>query len=217
MMKLISINLGEERTIQGKKRSWTTGIYKFPVQSPVQVTSSGFSNDVICDKKNHGGPDQALYVYGALDYVWWTTIVGHEVSPGTFGENLTIEGMESALYRIGDRLILGSVILEITAPRIPCNTLATRMGDPLFVKQFRQAERPGVYCRVIQEGWIRNGDPVSLRPFPGKTVSVIEMFRDHFDPNMNEAAIRRYLAAPISARSRADLEEQLNKLSLDKS
>jgi MOSC domain-containing protein YiiM len=123
--------------------------------------------------------------------------------------------MESARFRIGDRLIMGTVILEVTSPRIPCNTLATRMGDSLFVKKFRLAERPGLYCRVIQEGWVRNSDSVSLEPYPGETVSVIEMFRDFYKPNMTEAAIRRYLAAPISARSRADMEEQLHKLSLD--
>ena len=215
MMQLISINLGYERTIQGKKGSWITGIYKLPIQSPVQVNSYGLSDDVICDKKNHGGLDQALYVYGTPDYAWWTTSLGHEVSPGTFGENLTIDGMESARFRIGDRLIMGTVILEVTSPRIPCNTLATRMGDSLFVKKFRLAERPGLYCRVIQEGWVRNSDSVSLEPYPGETVSVIEMFRDFYKPNMTEAAIRRYLAAPISERSRADMEEQLHKLSLD--
>lgn len=213
MMRLMSINLGQERTIKGKKRSWTTGIYKLPVQTSVQVNSYGFSGDVICDQKNHGGLDQALYVYGAPDYTWWTTVLGHEVSPGTFGENLTIDGLESAHFRIGDRLIVGTVTLEITAPRIPCNTLATRMGDPLFVKQFRKAERPGLYCRVIQEGWIRNGDPVNWTPYPRDTISVIEMFRDFYDPNPNEATLRRYLAAPISARSRAEKEEQLQQLS----
>lgn len=212
-MQLISINLGQERMIQGKKRSWKTGIYKFPVQTSLRVALSGFSDDVICDRKNHGGLDQALYVYGAADYAWWSTLLGHELSPGTFGENLTIDDLESAPIRIGDRLVVGTVILEVTAPRIPCNTLAIRMGDPLFVEQFRQAERPGLYCRVIQEGWIQNGDPVSLKPYPGETISVIEMFRDFYDPNPSEAALRRYLAAPISARSRAEKEKQLEKLS----
>ena len=69
-MQLISINLGYERTIQGKKGSWITGIYKLPIQSPVQVNSYGLSDDVICDKKNNGGLDQALYVYGTPDYAW---------------------------------------------------------------------------------------------------------------------------------------------------
>jgi len=157
--------------------------------------------------------DQALYVYGAPDYTWWAIVLGYAVPPGTFGENLTIDGLESAQFHIGDRLSAGTVILEVTAPRIPCNTLATRMGDPLFVKQFREAERPGLYCRVIQEGWIRNGDPVSLTPYPRETISVIEMFRDFYDSNPSEADLRRYLAAPISARSRMEKEGQLQKLS----
>ena len=212
MMKLISINLGQERTVQEKKRSWKSGIYKFPVQTPVWVNSLGFSDDVICDQKNHGGLDQALYIYGAPDYAWWSTALDQQVSPGTFGENLTIDGLESARFHIGDRLVVGKVTLEVTAPRIPCNTLAARMGNPLFVKQFRLAERPGLYCRVIQEGWIQKGDPVRLEPFLGSTISVVEMFRDYYDPEPDEATLRRYLAAPISARSRVDKEEQLRKL-----
>lgn len=213
IMRLTSINLGRERTIKGKKRSWTTGIYKFPVETPVQVNPSGLSDDVICDKKNHGGLDQALYVYGTTDYAWWTTFLGRELAPGTFGENLTIDGLESAQFRIGDHLVIAAVILEVTSPRIPCNTLATRMGDPLFVKQFRQAERPGLYCRVIRAGWVESGDSVVLERYPGDTISVIEMFRGYYDPNPDEATLQRYLAAPIATRSRADKEEQLRQLS----
>jgi len=190
-----------------------TGIFKIPVSTPVRVGSEGISEDVICDRKNHGGPDQALYVYGTPDYEWWATRLGRTPGPGTFGENLTIEGLESAHCRIGDRLFVGTAILQITSPRIPCNTLATRMGDPSFVKRFRQAERPGIYCRVIQEGLIHTGEPVRLEPFPGATVSIVEMFRDYYVPAPDEATLLRFLAAPISARSRAAKEAQLQKLS----
>ena len=82
--------------------------------------------------------------------------------PGTFGENLTIAGVETAQALIGDRLAIGDVLLEVTSPRIPCVTLAARMGDPGFVKRFRAAERPGFYCRVLQEGFVRAGDAVTL-------------------------------------------------------
>ena len=60
---------------------------------------------------------------------------------------MTIGTPESALFRIGDRLHIGEVILEVTAPRIPCDTFATRVGDPTFIERFRKAGRPGFYCR----------------------------------------------------------------------
>ena len=78
--------------------------------------------------------------------------MGREIAPGTFGENLTISDLETAGLAIGDRIQVGDVCLEVTAPRIPCGTFAARMGDPGFVARFRIAERPGAYCRVIREG-----------------------------------------------------------------
>ena len=138
--------------MQRKDRVERTGIFKFPTNEAVKVTKLGLEGDVIVDKKHHGGPDQAVYVYGAADYEWWSKELGREIAPGTFGENLTIGELESAQFNIGDYLYVGEVTLQVTAPRIPCGTFATRMDDPQWVKRFRHAERPGLYCRVIQEG-----------------------------------------------------------------
>ena len=148
-MHILSINIGATRTIGNANVSGQTGIYKLPVAGPVQVTADGLADDAIVDTRNHGGPDQAVYVYGGADYAWWAAELGRELAPGTFGENLTISDLESAALAIGDRLHVSGVILEVTAPRIPCWKLAQRMGDPGFVKRFRAAERPGAYCRVI--------------------------------------------------------------------
>src|SRR6185369_5003102 len=103
-MQLISVNLGHERAIRNGKPSGKTGIYKLPTSEAVQIGFDGISADFICDTKNHGGPDQALYVYGTPDYEWWSRELGRELTPGTFGENLTISGLESAVMSIGDRL-----------------------------------------------------------------------------------------------------------------
>jgi MOSC domain-containing protein YiiM len=109
-------------------------------------------------------------------------------------------------------LHVGSVILEVTAPRIPCSTLAARMGDPQFVKKYRRAERPGLYCRVIQEGIVRQGDAVAVERYAGETVPVIELFRDHYRRDKDEATLRRFLRAPLAIRARKDVEEDLQKL-----
>ena len=141
-MLLSSVNLGEVRKIENAKASGLTGIFKEPVLEPVQVTQFGLDGDSICDIQNHGGPDQAVYIYGGADYAWWAVELGQALPPGCFGENLTVDALESAQFSIGDRLQVGVVILEVTAPRIPCVTLAARMGDPDFIKRFRAAERP---------------------------------------------------------------------------
>lgn len=211
-MKLISVNIGEERTLQRKDRIEQTGIFKIPTDKPVRVTKLGLEGDVIVSKKHHGGPDQALYIYGTADYEWWANETGKELSPGTFGDNLTISELESAQFNVGDYLHIGEIILQVTAPRIPCKTFAARMEDPHWVKKFRQAERPGLYCRVIKEGIVKAGNAVTVEKYSRETISILEMYRDYYDKNKSEETIRRHLNAPIAIRDRTSLEAELQKL-----
>lgn len=211
-MKLISINIGQKRTQQNGDKLETTGIYKIPVAEKVKVTSLGIAEDFIGSPKHHGGPDQAVYVYGAADYAWWSKELGIEISAGTFGDNLTISELQSADFNIGDRLHIGDVILEVTAPRIPCSTLATRMGDSQFVKKYRAAERPGLYCRVIAEGEIEAGVDVTVERSEGEAVGVIEVFRDWYEKDKDASTLRRFLRSPIAIRVRIKVESQLVRL-----
>jgi MOSC domain-containing protein YiiM len=212
-MYLISVNIGESLPIRYANGDMDmTGIWKVPSTKPVEITPEGLTGDHVLDVRHHAGPDQAVYVYGAADYVWWSQPLGRELAPGTFGDNLTISDLESASLNIGDRLRVGAVVLEVTAPRIPCRTLATRMVDPAFVKKFKEGERPGVYCRVIVRGKVAAGDPVSIEPYQGETISVLEMYRIYYDSDASEADIRRILAAPIAIRARRDNEERLEKI-----
>ncbi|WP_421724262.1 MOSC domain-containing protein [Bauldia sp.] len=204
-MKLVSVNTGRAEPIATK--SGETGIFKHPRSEAVAVGRLGVAGDTICDTENHGGVDQAVYVYGTPDYAWWSRELGRDLVPGTFGENLTVDGLASADICVGDRLTVGDVVLEVTGPRIPCVTLAARMDDTLFVKRFLQAERPGVYCRAITEGTVAAGDPVALTPFPGERVAVLELNRlfSNLD-TLDEATTRRWLAAPVHHKLRDRLE-----------
>lgn len=210
-MELISVNLGRRQRHESGEGGYT-GIYKQPVPHPVRLFAGGVEGDAVCDHRHHGGLDQAVYVYGWPDYHHWSTLLGRDLAPGTFGENLTISELESASLGIGDRLRIGDVLLEVTAPRIPCNTLARRMGDPKFVKRFVEVERPGVYCRVLEPGAVQSGTPVTLEPYAGDTVTVLEMYRDFLHPELTAGAIRRFLAAPIAQRARDHKQRQLEKL-----
>ncbi len=100
----------------------------------------------------------------------------------------------------------------MTAPRIPCATLSARLGDRQFVRKFKQAGRPGLYCRVLQPGEVAIGDPVSVERYPGQTVSILEMVEDYYNPDKTEAGLRRFLAAPIAIRDRLEKEKLLAEL-----
>ncbi|NJM41800.1 MAG: MOSC domain-containing protein [Anaerolineae bacterium] len=210
-MQLLSINIGTAQPFIAKPVG-QTGIFKQPVSEPVWINRMGLDGDAICDTENHGGADQAVYVFGEPDYAWWSAHLGRELLPGTFGENLTISELESAQFSIGDRLHLPQVVLEVTAPRIPCVTLATRMGDPAFLKKFRAAERFGLYCRVIRPGFVQVGEVLTWERYTQPTITALEMFRDFYEPDRSEANLRRHLAAPICIRDRVEKEVALRNL-----
>lgn len=215
-MQLMSVNLGQERILQWKNRVERTAILKIPTTEPVKLTKLGLEGDVIVSKKHHGGPDQAIYVYGGADYQWWSEELEREILPGTFGDNLTISNLESAEFNVGDYIHIREVILQVTAARIPCGTFAACMEESQWVKKFRYAERPGLYCRVIQEGVVQQGDAVSIEKYTGETISILQMYRDFYEKNKSEEVLRLHLNAPIAIRARRALERELENLMLDR-
>lgn len=211
-MKIVSINVGNAEVMQLGERQVSTGIYKLP-HPHARITPDGLEGDYIADQKHHGGADQAVYVYTTEDYDWWLETLGRDLQHGTFGENLTISGFESANLHVGDRIFIGDpeehpIILEVTAPRIPCAVLAGRMETPAFVRHFAAAERPGAYCRVLEGGVVQTGDAVSLQPWMNGSVTLLELMRWHYGRPL-ERDLKRALSCPIAQRWRKDFEEKL--------
>lgn len=207
-MRVVSINCGRAEPIRRGEREILTGINKKPVAPGVRISASGLEGDTIVDVDNHGGPDQAVYAYSAVDYAWWSRELGRELRYGTFGENLTIDALPCDLHT-GDRLMIGDVILEATAPRIPCSKLAARIGDRDFALRFRHAERPGFYFRVLNEGQVRTDDVAVLVENPGDCISMLEQFRLSYSRHPTAAELRRALDAPIAERMRTKFEQRL--------
>lgn len=210
-MYLLSINLGSLQP-DPQNNGQTTGIYKQPVQHSVNLTVLGIENDVIADVKHHGGRDQAIYLYGQDDYDWWQAQLGRSLPPGTFGENLTVSNLAGAHLRIGDFLQIGTVLLQVSAPRIPCATLAARMEDPEFVKKFRHGNRPGAYCRVLIPGTLEPGATVHLQSYKDETVSLTECYQTYYLTQPGHDELLRLLRAPIAIRLREKYEAKLNNL-----
>ena len=209
-MRLVSVNIARAESVAHGSRSITTGIRKRPASAPIRITRLGLEGDAICNTEHHGGVDQAVYVYSGEDYDWWSRQLGRELAPGTFGDNLTVRGLPSNM-NVGDRLLIGDVVLEATAPRIPCSTLAAQMQDSTFGMAFRRAERPGIYFRVLNEGTVEAGDAVMLVENPVVIVSILDLFRLAYELRPDAETVRRYLDAPLAERMRANLLEKLVK------
>lgn len=197
-MHIHSINIARTRQLSTPSGPKKTGIVKTPVAGTIRIHTLGVTGDYIADKKVHGGEDQAVYLYSAEDNLWWAEALGREIAPGTFGENLTLAGFDSRECRIGDRIHIGDLILEISAPRTPCSTLAARMGDSDFVRTFFQARRPGAYARVIAEGDVTAGDAAEWRRTAEDFARTLDVFIEWNKKDKSPAVLAQALNSPIA-------------------
>ncbi|MEA2157323.1 MAG: hypothetical protein QOE11_3463 [Solirubrobacteraceae bacterium] len=170
-----SVNVGAPRDVQAGGHTVTTAIWKFPVQGRVALRGVNLAGDDQADRTVHGGPDKAVYAYAAEDTEWWQRQLATTLDPAPFGENLTVRGLAVSEAVIGERWAVGSTLLEVAQPRLPCFKLGLRMGDPRFLKRFADAGRPGAYLRVVREGDIGAGDEIEVvsRPAHGVTSALV--------------------------------------------
>ena len=177
-MRLVSVQVGTPRTVgtpdaaDRMERAFTSAIWKSPVAGPVHAGPLGLAGDAVADTGFHGGPDQAVLMYAAAHYALWRSALGPEVGPGSFGENLTVDGLDEDTVCIGDVLEIGAVRLEVSQPRQPCATLARRHQVPDLVTIVRRNGRSGWYLRVLLEGRLEAGQDIRLldRPNPAWTI-----------------------------------------------
>ena len=175
-----SVNLGRATpAVYLKGRA--TGIDKRPVDHPVQVSApgpkhvagSGLAGDDVCNRRHHGGNDQAVYAYAREDLDRWALEFGGPLTSGSFGENLTTHGIDISNSVLGERWAIGDeLVLEVSDPRIPCRTFAGFLQQRGWVRRFSQQADPGTYLRVVTPGAMSAGDPITVvhRPDHGITV-----------------------------------------------
>ena len=162
-MKIISTNIGERKDIDWKGKTITTGIFKFPVHSPIFLDKEDVKGDAICNREHHGGIEQAVYGYSKLHYAYWKERYATlDWQYGMFGENLTIDRLEETEIHVGDTFKVGECILEATKQRNPCVKLGVRFNDMKIVKQFWNTTMCGVYFKVVQTGNVKTGDTLEL-------------------------------------------------------
>lgn len=129
------------------------------------------------DRQAHGGPDKAIYAYADEDRRWWEIDLGRSIDVGGFGENLSTEGIDLTEALVGERWRVGTTLLEVSEPRMPCWRLNLRMAEPRFVKLFGAAGRPGTYLRIVEEGDIGAGDVIEIVATPDHALTVGEVAR----------------------------------------
>jgi MOSC domain-containing protein YiiM len=199
--QLISVNVGRPAQLSVRRgRPLMSAIGKAPISGRVRVEGVNVAGDDQADRRVHGGPDKAVYAYASEDTAFWSDELGRSLGPGAFGENLTTSGLEVSGAVVGERWRIGTVELEVCQPRLPCNKLALRLGEPLMVKRFAQASRPGAYLRIVVEGSLGAGDSIDVVSRPSHGITV----RDVSDAILlDETLLERAASAPELPRELA--------------
>jgi MOSC domain-containing protein YiiM len=210
MAHLVSVNVGRPRPVDTGRRTVQTAIWKAPVAGRVAVRGVNLAGDDQADRSVHGGPDKAVYAYAVEEIAVWERELGRKLGPAPFGENLTTEGLDVSGALVGERWHVGSTVLEVVQPRLPCFKLGLRMEDPSFVRRFGRASRPGAYLRIVEEGELGAGDAIEVDlasvPDHGVTVRLISdaiLLDDGLIPQVLQAPqllpeLREWLKARIS-------------------
>ena len=171
-----------------------TGIFKYPVSEPLYLGKSDVYKDSVIDRKHHAGIYKACYLFAADEYPFWKDLYPDlEWDWGMFGENLTVDGLDESMLRIGDVLQIGSAVVQISQPREPCYKLGVRFKNQKILKKFIAHGRPGTYVRVLEEGEVKNGDTLNVIQRSTNTLTVKQFFNLLYDRKKHPEILRLFM------------------------
>ncbi|WP_457610751.1 MOSC domain-containing protein [Lutibacter sp.] len=177
-MKVASVNIGKKKTLNYKGRIIETGIFKIQVNKPIFIDVEGVENDVVVDRRYHGGSNQAVYAYSENHYKYWKELYPKlDWHYGMFGENLTISNLEETKIQIGNIYKLGEVLLEVTKPRQPCMKLGIVFKTQNILKQFWNSTKSGIYFKVLEKGNVFVGDELILIKKENNSQTIAEVYK----------------------------------------
>lgn len=142
MAVIRSINISEKK-----------GTEKREVPS-CRITADGLENDAHAGKWH-----RQVSILGADPIDAFAVSAGIELSPGAFGENIVLEGIDLSGVSVLDRFVIGDAVLEVTQIGKKCHgdacSIFKRTGECIMPKV-------GLFARVIKEGTIHKGQSVEL-------------------------------------------------------
>jgi ferredoxin-NADP reductase/MOSC domain-containing protein YiiM len=157
---LLSVNAGQASPMTVQGETVVTGFDKRPTGAPGRIEAGGLVGDDHVDDAQD--LDRSVLLYQRHHYEAWSRELGRDLAPGTFGEQLTIDGPAEDEVLVGDVVRVGEVLLEVTQPRIPCRKMAVRLGVGDMPARYMRTGRVGFFCKVLQAGQVRPGDGIEL-------------------------------------------------------
>ena len=191
-MKIVSVNVGLPRDVVWKGITVQTAIFKEPVAGTVAIRKLNLAGDLQADLTVHGGCEKAVYAYPAEHYDYWREqLSGSLLSWGAFGENLTTAGLWEDEQCIGDLFRVGSAVLQITQPRMPCYKLELRFNRDDMIKRYLVSGRSGFYFSVIEPGDVGVGSQVEVLDRDTNNVTISDILRLYLGQTPDPELLRR--------------------------
>lgn len=208
--RVLSINVGQPQQVEYVGRTFTTSIFKSPVEGRQQIRGYNIEGDRQADLRVHGGPYKAIYLYPYEHYAFWRRELNLEqLDYGAFGENLTTEGLLEEDVRVGDQFRLGTAVLQVTQPRMPCFKLQLKFGRADMVKRFWQSGFSGVYFSIKREGEVMSGDAIERVADGPEDVSISDVVRLYKGEEWRSEVLNRALRAPLFGGWKTELQSRL--------
>jgi MOSC domain-containing protein YiiM len=208
-MHIVSVNTGQPQEVHLRDRVVLTSIFKIPVEGRRAVRKHNIEGDRQSDLRVHGGPYKAVYAYPSEHYSYWREqLGGAELGWGAFGENLTLTALTEETIHIGDQYRVGSSVLEVTQPRMPCFKLNLRFQRSDMVRRFWQSGRSGIYFAVREEGELGTGDELDLLARERNSVSIADVVRLYKGEQQDEELYQRVLTSPLRGSWKQEIRER---------
>ncbi|GFN32329.1 MOSC domain-containing protein [Paenibacillus xylaniclasticus] len=210
---IISVNVGLPASLKHGEKVVVSGIRKQSVQDRIKVSFDGLPGDGQADLVNHGGPDKAVCVYSFDHYPYWEERLGRQLEAGSFGENFTLSGRDEEDWCIGDKVRIGTALLQVSQPRQPCFKLGARHGVPELGEWVTATGYTGFYFRVLIEGEVKAGDKAVIEERHDAAITIAEANLVMHHNKSDLAGIRKLLAVDeLSASWRKTLQARLDRL-----
>lgn len=191
-----------------------SAIAKHPRQGPLAVGRLGLEGDEQGELRVHGGVEKAIHHYPREHYAAWAAELGEHpllAEPGAFGENFSTTGWREADVCLGDRIRVGSALLEVSQGRMPCWKLNDRFDVAQMALRVQQSGRTGWYYRVLEEGVVQAGERLELVERPHGEWSVARLSAVLFDKHLEPELLRECLALPLVPSWRKTLQRRLEQ------
>lgn len=191
-----------------------SAVDKLATATPVQLGRDGFKGDQVVNLKHHGGPDRTVCHYPVQHYALWIRhypFLDGELAAGSFGENLSTEGLSEREVCIGDCFRWGEAVIQVSQPRSPCSTLEARHEAPRLTRHMSQHGAIGWLYRTLEPGWVAPDAPLERIESHPARLSIARVWAVHMDNESSDAALEALVQlAPLAKVYRDRFQQRLD-------